>query len=220
MNPIFPSNSFGGPAVFVTEFNTKASALLFSTLLGGCYECSGDIGGAIHTDNYGNIYVAGQAWQNSLLPITTGAFQTAYGGGVVDGFALRIATTQADLSVSDGAASTVLSGTNLTYTIGVTNNGPNTASAITLTDGVPKGTTFVSAATSAGSCKKPAVGAAGGKVTCTVPSLADGGAFTVSMTVKVTYKSGKTVTDTANVSSLVYDAAPANNSATASTSVN
>jgi uncharacterized repeat protein (TIGR01451 family) len=219
VNPLFPSNSYGGPAVFVSEFNTRASALLFSTLLGGCYECSGDIGGAIHADNYGNIYVAGQSWVNSLLPITAGAFQTTYGGGAVDGFALRIALTQADLSVTDGAPATVLSGTKLTYTIGVTNNGPNTADVVTLTDGVPKGTTFVSAATSAGTCKKPAVGAASGKVTCTVPSLADGAAFTVTMVVDVTYKSGKTVIDTATVSSPVFDAVPANNSATATTTV-
>jgi hypothetical protein len=40
------------------------------------------------------------------------------------------------------------------------------------------------------------------------------------MIVDVTYKSGKTVTDTATVSSPVYDAVPANNSATATTTVN
>ena len=85
---------------------------------------------------------------------------------------------------------------------------------------MPKGTKFVSAVTSDGSCKTPAVGAAAGKVTCTVPSLANGAWFAVTMVVDVTYKSGKTVTDTATVSSPVFDPTVANNSATATTTVN
>jgi len=40
------------------------------------------------------------------------------------------------------------------------------------------------------------------------------------MVVEVTYKSGKTVTDTATVSSPVFDPTVANNSATARTTVN
>jgi uncharacterized repeat protein (TIGR01451 family) len=217
MNPLFPSFSGSGNAVFVSELNTKGSALLFSTLLGAG---GGALGYAIHADNYGNVYVAGQASGSSYLPTTTGAFQTTFGGGATDAFALRIALTQADLSVTNSAPSTVLREADLTYTITVTNNGPNTAHAITLTDSVPKGTTFVKATMSSGSCKTPAVGAASGKVTCAAASLADGAAMTVSMTVKVTAKSGKTLTDTATVSSLVYDASTTNNSATATTTVN
>jgi uncharacterized repeat protein (TIGR01451 family) len=217
MNPLFPSFSGTGNAVFVSEFNTNASALLFSTLLGAS---GGALGYAIHADNYGNVYVAGQANSSSDLPTTAGAFQTTFGGGPTDAFALRIALTQADLSVTDSAPSTVLRGTDLTYTIGVTNNGPNTADVVTLTDSVPAGTTFVSAATTAGSCTTPAVGATTGRVTCTVSSLADTAAFTVTMAVKVTAQSGKTLTDKASVSSLVYDPVGANNSATATTTVN
>jgi hypothetical protein len=40
------------------------------------------------------------------------------------------------------------------------------------------------------------------------------------MKVKVIAQSGKTLTDKASVSSLVYDPVPANNSATATTTVN
>ncbi len=82
----------------------------------------------------------------------------------------------------------------------------------------PRGPLFVSAAATAGSCTKPKAGAASGKVTCTAPSLANGSGFTVSMVVKVTCKSGKTVADTASVGSLVFD--PTNNPATATTAVN
>jgi uncharacterized repeat protein (TIGR01451 family) len=136
---VFPSPTNANSA-FVSEFNAKGSALVFSTLLGGCYDCSGNIGYGIHADNYGNIYVVGHA--DSSLPTTTGAFQTTYGGGADDGFVSRIALTQANLAVTISAPSTVLSGTHLTYTIAVTNNGPNTADVVAVTDSVPKGTTF------------------------------------------------------------------------------
>jgi len=127
VNPLFPSNSYGGPAVFVSEFNTRASALLFSTLLGAG---GGALGYAIHADNYGNVYVAGNASSSSYLPTTAGAFQTNFGGGATDAFALRIGLTQADLALTNSAPSTILSGTNLVNSITVTNNGPDVADAV------------------------------------------------------------------------------------------
>jgi uncharacterized repeat protein (TIGR01451 family) len=217
-NPIFPSSQYGY-SVFVSEFNTTGSSLLFSTLLGACYECSGDLGYGILADNYGNVYVVGQAWQSSAFPTTAGAYQTTYGGGADDGFALRIALTQADLATANSAPATVFRNTNLTYTIVVTNNGPDKASEVTLTDSVPEGSTFVSAATTAGKCKEPKAGKKG-TLTCTVPTLANGSSFTVSMVVKVEARSGTTLTDTATVSSLVYDPNTTNDTATATTVVN
>jgi uncharacterized repeat protein (TIGR01451 family) len=216
VSPLFPSFSGSGNAVFVSAFSTNASALLFSTLLGSG---GGAIGYAIHADNYGNIYAVGQASGSSSLPTTAGAFQTTYGGGPTDAFALRISATQAVLSVTNSAPPTVLQGSNLTYSIGVTNKGPNTAAEVILTDNLPLGTVFVSATTTSGSCTTPASGADSGQVLCTVPSLADGAAFTVSMTVKVKAGSGKTLSDTAIVNSPVYDPTPAHIYATATTTV-
>jgi uncharacterized repeat protein (TIGR01451 family) len=211
-----PLQGFGSTqATFVTELNKTASQLLFSTDLG----CCGDAGYGIHADNYGNVYVVGTTSGVSLLT-TPGAVQTTYGGGQDDGFATRIALTQADLAVTNSAPTTILTGTHLTYTITVTNNGPNTADEVTVTDSVPRGTTFVSAAISSGSCKTPAVGATSGRVTCTAASLANAAVLTVSMVVDVTYGSGRTVTDTASVSSLVFDGTTTNNSSTVGTRVN
>ncbi len=213
VNPVQTFGPTGG--AFVAEFNKNATQLLFATDLG----CCGDTGNAVHADNYGNLYAVGLT--NGVgLPTTPGAVQTVYGGDFDDAFVTRIALTQADLALTNSAPTTILSGTHLTYTISVTNHGPNTADQITLTDSVPRGSTFVSAATSTGSCKTPAVGATSGKITCTVPSLANAASFAVSMVVNVTYKSGKTLTDTAAVSSLVFDANPSNNTATANTTVN
>ena len=64
------------------------------------------------------------------------------------------------------------------------------------------------------------MGAAAGKVTCTVSSLANAASFAVSVAVKVTDSSGKTLTDTDGVSSLVFDPNTANNTATAATTIN
>ncbi|MGA2132323.1 MAG: SBBP repeat-containing protein [Bryobacteraceae bacterium] len=213
MNPLYPA-TLPGSDLFVTEFNTKGSALLFSTPMGS----NETIGYGIHVDNYGNIYVVGSA-SSPWVPTTPGAFQPAYAGNE-DGFAVRIALTEADLAVTDSAPSTVLTGTNLTYTIGVTNNGPNTADVITLTDTVPVGTSFVSATTTSGSCKTPTARDPHGTVTCTVSTLTNAASFGVSIVVKVTAASGATLTDTASVSSLVYDATTTNNTATTTTSVN
>src|SRR5206468_3011349 len=52
--------------------------------------------------------------------------------------------TQADLSVTKSGPTIVIAGTNLTYTITVTNNGPSDAQGVALTDGLPSGETFVS----------------------------------------------------------------------------
>jgi hypothetical protein len=57
-------------------------------------------------------------------------------------------------------------------------------------------------------------------VTCTAASLANAAVLTVSMVVDVTYGSGRTVTDTASVSSLVFDGTTTNNSSTVGTRVN
>ena len=53
---------------------------------------------------------------------------------------------RADLSITKGdSPDPVTAGQNLTYTVKVTNSGPSTASAVTVTDTLPAGVTFVSA---------------------------------------------------------------------------
>jgi large repetitive protein len=75
----------------------------------------------------------------------------------------------------------------LTYTLAITNKGPSTASAVTVKDTLPAGTTFKTAAPSQGTC-----GAIGQEVTCNLGALPSGGSAQVSITVDV----GATVTGT------------------------
>jgi hypothetical protein len=81
-DPNFPTTAdalpytltLGSEAVFVTEYNSSGSALVYSTYLGGGN--NGYTGYGIAVDSAGNFYVTGQAY--SGFPTTAGAFQTTY----------------------------------------------------------------------------------------------------------------------------------------------
>lgn len=68
----------------------------------------------------------------------------------------------------------------LIYTLAVTNHGPSASSAVTVTDALPAGTSFKSAAPSQGTCS-----ASGQTITCGLGALAAGGSAQVSITVEV-----------------------------------
>jgi len=123
----------------------------------------------------------------------------------------------ADLSVTNSASPVpVLAGNTITYTQVVTNGGPSTATAASLTESTPPNTTFNSVTFPAGwSCTTPSVGGTG-LITCTNPSFAPGTAsFTVVVTVNAGTAAGTAINDTATASSSTTDPNPANNSATA-----
>lgn len=114
----------------------------------------------------------------------------------------------------------VTAGTNLTYTITVSNAGPDVASTASWSDTLPAGTTFVSLPAVAGwSCTTPAVGA-GGTVSCSNASFAIGSAvFTLTTAVASSVTAGTVLSNTATVTSATGDGNTANNSATATTTV-
>ncbi|MBV9497210.1 MAG: ExeM/NucH family extracellular endonuclease, partial [Acidobacteria bacterium] len=127
----------------------------------------------------------------------------------------------ADLSVTKtDSPDPVTAGNNITYTITVSNAGPNAAANVTLTDSVPANTTFVVLSSPGGwSCTTPAVGATG-SISCTNASMIAGSAsFTLVVAVDGATAGGTVITNTASVSSTTTDPSPANNSATATTTV-
>jgi len=128
--------------------------------------------------------------------------------------AVPVATaSNADLAVTAmTSANSVVVGNNLTYTITVTNNGPGTALAVTLTDTLPSSVTLVSAAFSQGSA---AIG--NGTVTLFLNSLVSDASAT--LTLVVTPATATTITDTASVTSDTPDPDLANNTASVQTTV-
>jgi uncharacterized repeat protein (TIGR01451 family) len=127
-------------------------------------------------------------------------------------FAFGFVTTSADVSItnSDGPDPVSVGG-NLTYTLHVQNSGPNPAAAVTVTDPLPPGVTFVSSATTAGSCSGSAT------VTCALGTLESGADATV--TIVVTPTAGGPLSNTASVSTTSADPKLANNEAIATTTV-
>jgi uncharacterized repeat protein (TIGR01451 family) len=118
----------------------------------------------------------------------------------------------ADLSVTNTASPVpVQAGNNITYTQVVTNNGPSTATSVTLTDALPANTTAVSLTGPGGwTCTLATF-------ICTNPSLAPGAPATITfvVTVNAGTAAGTAVNETVNVSSAITDPNLANNTATA-----
>jgi uncharacterized repeat protein (TIGR01451 family) len=125
------------------------------------------------------------------------------------------AQAQADLVVTKtGTPDPVLAGSNLIYTITVTNDGPDAAADVTLTDDLPASTAFVSFTAPAGwTATTPATGGTG-TITAANPSLAAGatGSFTLVITINSATPGGAVVTNTATIGSSTADPDPDNNS--------
>jgi len=83
----FQTTFSGTQDAFVAKVNSSGSALLYSTYLGGSSTAQGH---GIAIDAAGDAYIAGQT-DSTNFPITTGAFQTIYGGGSNDAFIAKFA---------------------------------------------------------------------------------------------------------------------------------
>jgi uncharacterized repeat protein (TIGR01451 family) len=119
----------------------------------------------------------------------------------------------ADVAVSmTDSPDPVAVGEDLTYTITVTNNGPSSATAVTLTDTLPSGVAVVSVSPSQGSCGGTST------ITCSVGSLGSGGVATITIRVTAPTTTGS-VSNSASVSAGQPDPVSANNTAAVSTSV-
>jgi uncharacterized repeat protein (TIGR01451 family) len=126
---------------------------------------------------------------------------------------LVVATDSADLSLTKtGSPNPVAVGTNLTYTISATNQGPAVATGVQVMDTPPGGAVFVSATPTQGECSGDSSG-----VTCSIGTLDVGSSATVTMV--VTPQTVGSVSNTATVTGDQSDPNPDNNSATAVTMV-
>jgi uncharacterized repeat protein (TIGR01451 family) len=119
-----------------------------------------------------------------------------------------------DMAVAMSASpSPVTVQSNLTYTISVTNNGPDAAKGVAVSQTLGPGEVFVT-----GSASQGTVTASGSTVSCTLGNMAAGSNATISVVVVPTATGA--VFSTATVSSSVQDIDPSNNSATVGVLVN
>jgi uncharacterized repeat protein (TIGR01451 family) len=116
--------------------------------------------------------------------------------------------TQSDVAIiKTGAPQPVDQGTNLTYTLQVTNNGPGVAQGVSVLDPLPTQVTFVSVSTTQGTCAQ-----AGGTVTCNIGTMSVGALAIVTINATATvFSSSTTATNTASVTSTTSDPNLTNN---------
>jgi uncharacterized repeat protein (TIGR01451 family) len=107
-------------------------------------------------------------------------------------------------------------GATLTYTIGVEDLGPQTATGVKVTDSLPKGVDLLAAKPSVGNCTS-----SGRKVSCDVGTVGNGVNYgpAPTVTLAVVPRQPGTIVNTATVKGAQKDPVAANNKATATTTV-
>jgi uncharacterized repeat protein (TIGR01451 family) len=119
-----------------------------------------------------------------------------------------------DLAVTKtGSPNPVSEGANITWTMVVTNNGPDTDTGVTVSDPLPAGTTFVSV-----SVAPPATCTGGAIISCNLGTMTVGQSITITLV--TTADVAETITNTVHVVGDKTETNLANNTASASVVVN
>jgi uncharacterized repeat protein (TIGR01451 family) len=126
------------------------------------------------------------------------------------------APLSADISVTKTTAATSITpGGTFSYTIAVSNAGPDPATSVVMTDALPASLLFQSITTPSGfSCTTPAIGASG-TISCTAASLASGVTRTFTLTVQVAPAATGSIINSASVAAAEGDPTPGNGSVSA-----
>jgi uncharacterized repeat protein (TIGR01451 family) len=192
------------PDAFVSKLNSSASAIIYSTYLGGSLS---DQGNGIAVDANGNPYVIGTT-SSFDFPLANALQPT---NQTIEAFVSKF-EANGDLAITKSEVrDPVMVGNNLTYVLTVRNLGANLVTGVALTDVLPASVTFVSATPSQGSCSGTST------VMCNLGDLAHEASATVNIV--VTPQSVSSISNTATVTSTSPDSITANNSATEATKI-
>ena len=139
----------------------------------------------------------------SVLLTSLGLTQEAFAGGVVD---------QADLSISKvDSPDPVVAGNFLTYTLTVSNAGPDDAQNVILTDTLPGGVVFFS---TVGCAQDP-----NGVPTCTLGPILSGNSAIITITVVVNPQTLGVISNSVSVAAATQDPEGNNNAVSETTTV-
>jgi hypothetical protein len=201
----YPFTGFNQDA-FVAKLNSTATNLIYSTYVGGN---EGANGTGIAVDSNFNAYVTGYT-QSSDFPTTPGTYQPNLSGNFnTDAFVVKLMQSPgllADLMITmTSSPSGPVSG-QVQYMVTVTNNGPDPASSITITDNLPP-----SLSPSCFGCST-----FGNTEMATIPSLAPGASSNITFSANVNCQATNlsNIVNTATVSSKTPDPNSSDNSAT------
>jgi len=207
---VFPAgNNFNSDA-FVTKLNPTGTALIYSTGLGGQ---SFDEGFGIAVDSSGSAFVTGMT-QSQNFPTTSGVVQPTMAGFNNDGFLTRLnaaPSLSADLSITMTASQgPYTAGGSVSYSFTVTNNGPERAPGVIISDDLPSSLVFSFCTSNQISCTH-----SGNSVSFNLTSLDPGASVSGTIFTGVSCSIGSTemITNIATVSSGAADSNPSDNSA-------
>jgi len=207
------SGGFSDGDVFVSKLQPSGAALVYSTYLGGN---NNDAGYGIAVDSSGNAYIAGYTSSNNF-PVTDNAYQTLLGNGssfYSDAFITKLLATpslSSDLKISiSGPQNAAVAGEFVTYTITLSNDGPDPASSVLVTDDLPSSLVYNGCFSQFANCNRTANGA-----TFFLSSLDVGQSVTlnISATVACSIPASTTITNTVTVDSASIESDPSSNSA-------
>lgn len=197
------TNHGGDDATGVTVTDTLPAGVRFVSASIGCTEASGTVTCAI-----GALAVGGRATVQITVtvPHALGS-QTLVNAAVVRGDQIDEnpsndrdeATTEvgpsADLAIVKTGPATAAAGGQVAWTLLVTNNGPSTATGVTVADGLPGGVSYVSANPTQGACA-----AEGQTVSCALGTLAPGASVQIQVVGRIAPElEGRTVVNVAAV---------------------
>jgi uncharacterized repeat protein (TIGR01451 family) len=189
------------PTSDVAVYDTKSNVLYNVTqdlIAQGLISPSFTAPGSISVTSDGKVRVV---W-------TSGANSNA---STVDAYIFSIG---ADLAISKSGPQSAIAGSNLTYTITVTNNGPEATNSVIVTDQLPAGTSLVSCSAPNGTC-----GGTLSAPTISFASLANGASETITLVASTFSSAGGVLSNTATVAGTAPDPNSGNNSSTTSTTL-
>ncbi|MFT4113064.1 MAG: IPT/TIG domain-containing protein [Silvibacterium sp.] len=143
-------------------------------------------------------------WGTDGLALHTASQLLVFRGAIVK----DNSSTPADVSVAVSAPASATTGTALSYTVTVTNSGPNSATGVTANITLPEGVIAGVATASAGSCS------GAGIYYCDLGTIASGSSVTVSVSATPTVAGA--LEASATLASISYDPNTSNNQASAS----
>ena len=129
----FQSSLSGSSDAFVTELSNTGFPVYSSFLGGTGNENSVSAStvlaplGAVAVDSASNAYLAGSTDSTTGFPVSPSALQSAFGGGLADGFVTKVGAAPADFSVAVSPATISIASGQTTATITVTVSSVNAA---------------------------------------------------------------------------------------------
>ena len=219
-----PSNATG-----VTIVDTLPAGVTYDSTSG---QSTASIAGSTLTLNVGNLTVGASSTSTVVVGVASTATGTITNTASVSGNQIdpnpanntATVTTQidppiieqvfTDLGIVKSAPLTVSVGSNLTYTLTVTNYSLTTATGVTIVDTLPAGFTYLSAS------GETSFSLVGNTLTLNLPNLAGQDASeTVTVLGKVTAAAASTITNTATVGGAQADNNLSNNTSSVMTTV-